>query len=97
MRLSLLLGIAFAVVFGVISRAPLEAHGSRIGPVGSAIAYAQDQAGGKLSVDINVNKAGGGNRWYANPMWIAIGGLAVLLFVVLIVMVSRGGGTTVVK
>jgi hypothetical protein len=97
MRLSIFLVLAFAVVCGVFSSAPLEAHGLRIGPVSSAIAYAQDQAGGKLSVDINVNKGGGGSRWYANPMWIAIGGLAVLLFVVLIVMVSRGGGTTVVK
>ena len=97
MRLSLLLGIAFAVVFGVISRAPLEAQRLRPGTVGSTVAYAQDQAAGKLSVDINVNKGGGDNRWYANPMWIAIGGLALLLVLVLIVMVSRGGGTTVVK
>jgi hypothetical protein len=97
MRLSLLLGIAFAVVFGVMSRAPLEAQGLRVGAIGSTVAYAQDQAAGKLSVDINVNKGEGGNRWYANPMWIAIGGLALLLVLVLIVMVSRGGGTTVVK
>jgi len=97
MRLSFLLGIAFAVVFGVISRAPLEAQGLRVGPVGSTVVYAQDQAAGKLSVDINVNKGGSGNRWYANPMWIAIGGLALLLVLVLIVMVARGGGTTVVK
>jgi hypothetical protein len=97
MRLSLLLGIAFAVVFGVMSRTPLEAQGLRVGVVGSTVAYAQDQAAGKLSVDINVNKGEGSNRWYANPMWIAIGGLALLLVLVLIVMVSRGGGTTVVK
>jgi hypothetical protein len=97
MRLSLLLGIAFAVVFGVMFRAPLDAQGLRVGAIGSTVAYAQDQAAGKLSVDININKGEGGNRWYANPMWIAIGGLALLLLLVLIVTVSRGGGTTVVK
>ena len=47
-------------------------------------------------VTIDINK-GGGSAWYANPVWMAIGGLAFLLVVVLIVMAARGGGTTVVK
>ena len=49
-----------------------------------------------LKVDINVNR-GGGDRWYANPVWMAIGGLAVLVLLVLVVMAMRGGGTTIVK
>jgi hypothetical protein len=49
-----------------------------------------------LKVDINVDRGGGG-RWYANPVWMAIGGLAVLVLLVLFVMAIRGGGTTIVK
>jgi hypothetical protein len=48
------------------------------------------------SINIEVNK-GGGRVWYANPMWIAIGVLGLLVVVVLIVMAAKGGGTTVVK
>jgi hypothetical protein len=50
-----------------------------------------------VDVDINVNHNGGGGRWYANPMWIAIGALAVILLIALIVMAGRGGGTTVIR
>jgi hypothetical protein len=48
------------------------------------------------SINIEVHK-GGGSAWYANPMWIAIGVLGLLIVVVLIVMAAKGGGTTVVK
>ena len=58
---------------------------------------AQAQPSGKVDVDINVNHNGGGGRWYANPMWIAIGALAVILLIALIVMAGRGGGTTVIR
>ena len=50
-----------------------------------------------VNVDINLNRQGGG-RWYASPVWIAIGGLAVLVVLVLLVMAMRGGGgTTIVR
>jgi hypothetical protein len=95
MRLSMLVVLAFTAVLGVLSRAPAEAQGFRAGIVSSSsLGYAQEP-GAKLNVDISVNKSGG--RWYANPVWIAIGGLAVLVFIALIVMAARGGGTTVVK
>lgn len=94
MRVSMLVLLAFTVVLGVLSTAPLEAQGSEAG----VVSYAQDQPGAKLDLEINVNKGGGGGgNWYANPMWIAIGGLALLVLVALIVMAGRGGGTTVVK
>lgn len=37
--------------------------------------------------------------WYTDPVWLAIGGIAVLLVLVLIVMAARGKGssTTVVR
>lgn len=53
----------------------------------------------EFKLDINVNRGDGGGRiWYANPVWI--GGVALVLFIALIVMAaSRGGsgGTTIVK
>jgi hypothetical protein len=99
MRLSLLAVLAFTVVLGVFSNAPkaplqAQALSASVASV-SSVADAQEP-GAKLNVDINVNKGGGG-RWYANPVWIAIGGLAVLVLIALIIMAARGGGTTVVK
>jgi hypothetical protein len=47
-------------------------------------------------INVEINK-GGGKAWYANPVWMAIGGLALLVLIVLLVMAFKGGGTTVVK
>ena len=105
MRLSMFVLLAFAVVFGSLSNSPV-AQGIRSQAVASLSAaqdqptgvVAQAEPSGKLDVDINVNKGGGGGRWYANPMWIAIGGLALIVLVALIFMAGRGsGGTTVVR
>src|SRR5437762_12381181 len=93
MRLSLLAVLAFTVVLGVFSNsnassAPVKAQAlSAGGASASSVGYAQEP-GAKLNVDINVNKGGGG-RWYANPVWIAIGGLAVLVLIALVVMAAR--------
>ena len=48
----------------------------------------------KIEVDINDNKGG---AWYTNPVWIAIGIIALVLIVLLVVMAGRGRDTTVVK
>ena len=55
----------------------------------------QQQPSGKIEVDINTHRGGG--AWYTSPVWIAIGVLALVLLVVLIVMATRGGGTTIVR
>ena len=57
----------------------------------------QQQPGGKLDVDINVNKGSGGGDWWASPVWIAIGAIGLVLLVVIVAMIARGGGTTIVK
>ena len=101
MRLGMFLSLAFALMLSVWSTPSLAAvagsHGTTVvalqQPAGGG---AQVQPSGKVDVDINVNHNGGG-RWYANPMWIAIGALAVIVLIALIVMAGRGGGTTVVK
>lgn len=47
---------------------------------------------------INVEVNRGGRGWYANPVWIAIGAIALVVVVLMIVMASKGGGgTTVVR
>src|SRR5262245_14055123 len=101
MRLGILVSLAFAAMLSLWSTptfaAGLVSHGTSIvamqQPSGGA---APAQPSGKVDVDINVNRSGGG-RWYANPMWIAIGALAVIVLIALIVMAGRGGGTTIVK
>jgi hypothetical protein len=102
MRLGMFVAFAFAVMLSLWSTSSLAAqiansHGPAVvalqQPSGGA---APAQPSGKIDVDINVNRGGGG-RWYANPMWIAIGALAVIVLIALIVMAGRGGGTTVVK
>lgn len=47
-------------------------------------------------VDISVNDDRGG-AWYTNPVWIAIGIIALVLIIALIAMAGRGRDTTVVK
>lgn len=56
----------------------------------SVVAAVQDA---KLEVTINDNKGG---AWYTNPVWIAIGVIALVLIIALIAMAGRRE-TTVVK
>jgi hypothetical protein len=62
-----------------------------------ALAQGQPPAQGKLDVDINVGHSGGGGAWWNNPIWIAIGVIALVLLIVVIAMAVRGSGTTVIK
>lgn len=90
---------AIALALGLAIAIPAPAAALDV----SSIAVAATAAGAvmtadlqpELKVDINVDRGGG--RWYANPVWMAIGGLAVLVLLVLFVMAIRGGGTTIVK
>jgi hypothetical protein len=60
---------------------------------GSSVVAAQ-QPSGEIDVDVN---AGGDGEWWASPMWIGIGVVALIAVIALIVAAARGGGTTVVK
>lgn len=61
---------------------------------GPALVASGQQPEGK--VDVNVDLDRGGSAWYTNPVWIAIGVIALIVLVLLIVMATRGG-TTVIK
>ena len=63
----------------------------------SATVEAAPQEAPKASIDVKIDK-GGGRAWYANPVWLAIGGIALVVLVLLVVTASKGGGgTTVVR
>ena len=69
-----------------------------LGPLAlPALALAQGQpVQGKIDVDINTH-SGGGGAWWTNPIWIAIGAIALVLLILIIVMAGLGSGTTVIK
>jgi len=102
MRLGMFVSLAFALMLSVWSTPSVAAVGSSHDATVVALQQpssggaAPAQPGGKLDVDINVNHNSGG-RLYANPVWIAIGALALIVLIVLIVMAARGGGTTVIR
>jgi hypothetical protein len=80
--------LSLAVVFGLVAVPVIDSH------VGSAVVYAAQDPPAQIDVDIDR----GGGAWYANPVWIAIGVIALVIIVLLIVAASRGGGgTTVVR
>ena len=97
---SVLVALAFGaiVITGVPSaRAELSLTPAAT-PTVAATTYALQQPAKDLNVDINVNRGGG--KWYASPVWIAIGAVAAVLILLLIILAARsggGGGTTIVK
>jgi hypothetical protein len=68
-------------------------------PAIGAVATLDAQTAQPQPPQINVEVNRGGGRWYASPVWMAIGGVALVLVILLIVMAARGGGggTTVVR
>lgn len=62
--------------------------------VDGSYTVAAQQPSGQIDVDIN---AGGDSDWWASPMWIGIGVVALIAIIALIVAAARGGRTTVIK
>lgn len=54
----------------------------------------QELPSGQIDVDID---ADGGGAWWTNPIWIAIGVIALIAVIALVASAARGGGTTVIK
>ena len=93
----LLLSLAFMTAVGMAAPQPASAALVSTGHSISALStsFDQDQPAKDINVDINVNRGGGG-RWYANPVWIAIGAIAAVIVLLLSVMIARGGGGTTI-
>jgi hypothetical protein len=92
MRTSLL---ALVLVLGLGAPA-LAVPAVELGAASSVVSFqeappAQPQAP-SLNIDVDTDEG----AWYASPVWIAIGVLALVLIIALIVMAGRGG-TTVVR
>lgn len=93
--------IALAAAFALAIVAPARANTStssgtpHLGAPSTTV-YALQQTPDK-QIDININTHRGGGRWYTNPMWIAIGAIAVVVLLLLVILAARGGGTTIVK
>ena len=49
------------------------------------------------AVRVDVSTSEGSSSWYANPVWLAIGGLALLLIIVAIFASRKKSTTTVVR
>ncbi len=92
--------ISLAAVVVMAAAAPSHAAGaisSGVPTISSTpTVYALQVPDKKIDIDISTNK-GGGSRWYANPVWIGIGAVGVLVVLLLVVLAARGGGTTIVK
>ena len=92
--------ISLAAVVLMSAAAPSHAAGAISSDVqkisSTPTVYALQVPDKKIDIDISTNRGGGG-RWYATPMWIAIGAIGALVVLLLVVLAVRGGGTTIVK
>ena len=48
------------------------------------------------TIEVNIGDRGGARR-YRSPVWIAIGALAIIAILLLVIVAARAGGTTIVK
>jgi hypothetical protein len=91
--------LSLAIVMGVALMAP-QPNVPIVGPLGQTVSAAglgdlQQPNPPDINVDVDVHK--GGSAWYTNPLWLAIGGLGVLVLILIVVFAARGSGTTVIK
>jgi hypothetical protein len=88
------LGIALLALLSLAAAGDLATPA--VADADSGYVLAMVQQPGQYSVDINVDGTDG--AWWANPLWIAIGVVALVLLIVIIALAVRDGdGTTVIK
>ena len=77
----------------------LTSAGALFATTATAVASAvQDPQAPPIKVDVHTSETH--TVWYTDPVWLAVGGLVVLLIIVLAVVAARGRGesnTTVVR
>lgn len=95
--------LSLAMAFGILMiPASLPDHAATTGVAFAAPGVTTTVQGNPPATppQINVEVNRGGRAWYASPVWVAIGVIALVLVVMLIAMAARGGGgggTTVVR
>ena len=88
--------LALALLLGLLAMPALPA-----GPAGfdttvqAMVAQQPDAPSPPARIDVDINSNDG--VWYTNPVWLALGAIALIVLVLLIVSASRTGGTTIVK
>ena len=86
---------ACLIAIGLFAGAGVMAEAATIdGSSVIALSQAPQVPSGELNVDINTD--GGGGAWWSNPVWIAIGVIALVVLVLAIALSNRGG-TTIIK
>lgn len=95
--------VALLAVLGLVAGSTAVSSAATAPATHGYVLVAQQQGGGgaaapsgKLDVNIDVNRGHGG-AWWTNPVWIAIGVIALILLIVLLALAFRGGGTTVIR
>jgi hypothetical protein len=87
--------IALLALVGMVLAGGFATQATAATTAGSyASAVAQQPPSGELDVDVNVTDGG---AWWTNPVWIAIGVIALVVLVLIVAMAARGGGTTVIR
>ena len=90
--------LSLGLVFGLLLSPAIDGGASvASGPALSAVVHAADSAEFSQPPQINIEVNKGGSKWYASPVWIAIGVIGGVLLLMLIVMALRGSTTVVNK
>jgi hypothetical protein len=82
--------IALLMAFGFIAGAAISEPGF-IGDVASVVSAQEPSTPIDVTIDTD-----GDSAWWANPVWLGLGVVALLALIAIVVAASRGG-TTVVK
>jgi hypothetical protein len=100
---TLIVATAAALLLAGTTSAPAATTGSAgIGPAVAApmtLTVSAVQQAQPPQVKVEISSSESKTVWYTQPVWLAIGGLALLVIILLVVMAARGGrsNTTVVK
>src|SRR5688572_15640098 len=92
-------GTTAAPAITLKSDAPTVVAGATIAPLAPSVSAVQEAQPPRAEIKVDINSDDSETVWYLQPIWLAVGGLAVLVLVLLLVMAGRGGrdSTTVVK
>jgi hypothetical protein len=84
--------IALIAVFSIIFASP-QTVSEELNAGSILVAAEQQPTSPAIDVDVDVDRG----EWWADPVWLAIGAIALVVLILLIAMAVRGGGTTVIK
>jgi hypothetical protein len=87
--------LALALLLGLLAMPALPAGPAGFDVTVQAMAQQPDAPSPPARIDVDISDSDG--VWYTNPVWLALGAIALVVLVLLIVSASRSGGTTVVK